>query len=100
MSGTQYTLSTPALATVQQDARDSDFPAAYIAVANDLSGRADHDTIAWFANAAQINDKNSTAFMHYFALDYTQSVVAPEGAIQQTSLLHFRKPLTILLSKH
>jgi hypothetical protein len=80
MSATQYTLSPAALATVQQDVAAQNYPAAYTAIAQDLAGRADHDTIAWFTNAAQINDQTSTTFMHYFAPDFAQEVAVILGA--------------------
>ncbi len=79
MSSTEYTLSATALAAVQQDvaAGNYHYPAAYSAIAQDLNGRADHDTTGWFTNAAQINDSNSTTFMHYFAPDFPQAGMAP-----------------------
>jgi hypothetical protein len=78
MSEAQYTLSATALATVQQDLISGNYPAAYRTIAADLAGRADQDTIAWFTNAAQINNANSQSFIRYFALDYAQAMVASE----------------------
>lgn len=52
------------------------YPAAYAAIAADLERQQqagvqiDHDTLAWYADAAQINDQNSKTFLHYFIRDY------------------------------
>ncbi len=77
-----FQLSASALAAVNADFKIGNYPSAYRAIRDDLVAQnaaavsaglpppIDADTITWYTNAPEINDINSTSFIHYFARDY------------------------------
>jgi hypothetical protein len=82
MSNIRYSLSETALAAISQDlsAATPNYAAAYQAIAVDLAGKADSDTIAWFTQAALINNPADNSFIHNFVRDYSKYVAVTDGA--------------------
>lgn len=80
-----YPLSPATIASVQANYDKGAYAAGYRAIRDDLVAQntaaqqaglplpVDRDTIAWYTNAPEINDPNSTSFIHYFARDYVSS---------------------------